>query len=74
MYDTAELLEYGGFYRKGDIVGEVSTDRHADAMYFILEGEVEVSVNLQKNNLTDKDLKLLEQDLQLNKQESMALT
>jgi len=43
-------------------------------MYFILEGEVEINVDLRKNSLTDKDLKMLEQDLELNKHESTALT
>jgi hypothetical protein len=40
-----------------------------DSMYFVLEGELEVRIDLGKQTLNDKELKSLEQDLNLSKQE-----
>jgi hypothetical protein len=40
-----------------------------DCMYFVLEGELEVRIDLAKQTLSDKDLKTLEQDLNLSKHE-----
>jgi hypothetical protein len=49
MYDTAELLEYGGLFKKGTVVSEAGklslfitrtrvVDTAMDCMYFVLEG------------------------------------
>jgi hypothetical protein len=44
-------------------------DTAMDCMYFVLEGELEVRIDLAKQTLSDKDLKTLEQDLNLSKHE-----
>jgi hypothetical protein len=47
----------------------LNIDTADETMYFVLEGEVEIRVDLVKKQLTDKDLKVLEQDLILKKLE-----